>query len=69
MLAIDNITVGMVPLALTPFNQAKSYIKGLEFAARGVPFVAWLYRIAGNLVANHHRRLRLVSFVPFPATS
>lgn len=39
-LAIDAISIGMVPLGLTPFNEAKSYIKGLEFAARGVPFVA-----------------------------
>ncbi|MFN8422688.1 MAG: sigma-70 family RNA polymerase sigma factor [Anaerolineae bacterium] len=36
-----------------------------RFEVRGVPFVAWLYRIAGNLIANHHRRLRLISFVPF----
>jgi len=32
--------VGIVPLRVTPFNQAKSYIKGLEYAAAGVPFVA-----------------------------
>lgn len=32
--------VGIVPLELTPFNQAKSDLKGLEFAALGVPFVA-----------------------------
>lgn len=36
-----------------------------RFELRGVPFVAWLYRIAGNVIANHHRRARLVSFVPF----
>ncbi|MEO8083600.1 MAG: sigma-70 family RNA polymerase sigma factor [Ardenticatenales bacterium] len=36
-----------------------------RFELRGVPFAAWLYRIAGNLIANHHRRARLVSFVPF----
>lgn len=32
--------VGIVPLARTAFNDAKSYLKGLEFAALGVPFVA-----------------------------
>ena len=32
--------VGIVPLRHTPFNQAKSYIKGLEYAAAGIPFVA-----------------------------
>ncbi len=26
-----------------------------HYSDRGVPFVAWLYRIAHNLVANHHR--------------
>jgi RNA polymerase sigma-70 factor, ECF subfamily len=26
-----------------------------RFTDQGVPFVAWLYRIAHNLVANHHR--------------
>jgi RNA polymerase sigma-70 factor (ECF subfamily) len=34
---------------------------------RGVPFGAWLYRIAGNLVANHYRRSRILRFVPFAA--
>ena len=32
-------TVGIVPLTNIPFNHAKSYIKGLEYAAAGVPFV------------------------------
>lgn len=32
--------VGIVPLADTPFNDAKSALKGVEFAALGVPFVA-----------------------------
>lgn len=32
--------VGIVPLNNVPFNQAKSDIKGLEYAAAGVPFVA-----------------------------
>ena len=32
--------VGLVPLRDTPFNHAKSYIKGLEYAASGIPFIA-----------------------------
>jgi glycosyltransferase involved in cell wall biosynthesis len=32
--------VGIVPLSSAPFNEAKSYIKGLEYAASGIPFVA-----------------------------
>jgi len=38
--ALQAFDVGVVPLDLTPFNQAKSALKGLEFAAAGVPFVA-----------------------------
>lgn len=34
------IDIGIVPLEISPFNQAKSALKGLEFAALGVPFVA-----------------------------
>lgn len=36
-----------------------------RYEDRGLPFVAWLYRIAGNLVANHYRRARLRRLVPF----
>lgn len=32
--------VGLVPLSSTPFNRAKSAIKGLEYASAGIPFVA-----------------------------
>lgn len=32
--------VGIVPLSNTPFNEAKSAIKGMEYAAAGLPFVA-----------------------------
>ena len=32
--------VGLVPLELSLFNEAKSGLKGLEFAALGVPYVA-----------------------------
>lgn len=35
-----NFDVGIVPLNNIPFNEAKSYIKGLEYAAAGIPFVA-----------------------------
>lgn len=34
------LDVGIVPLAAHPFNEAKSWLKGLEYAALGVPFVA-----------------------------
>jgi glycosyltransferase involved in cell wall biosynthesis len=35
-----NIDIGIVPLNNIKFNYAKSYLKGLEYAAAGVPFVA-----------------------------
>jgi glycosyltransferase involved in cell wall biosynthesis len=34
------VDIGIVPLEISPFNQAKSYLKGLEYAALGIPFVA-----------------------------
>lgn len=34
------IDIGIVPLNDIPFNYAKSTIKGLEYAASGVPFIA-----------------------------
>jgi hypothetical protein len=37
---MSQFDIGIVPLDLTPFNQAKSWLKGLEFAALGVPFLA-----------------------------
>ncbi len=36
-----------------------------RYELRGVPFAAWLYRIAGNQIANHRRRRHLLAFVPF----
>ncbi|HMM95397.1 hypothetical protein [Phycicoccus sp.] len=39
----DNVAgfdIGIVPLTDQPFNHAKSWIKGLEYAAAGIPFVA-----------------------------
>jgi glycosyltransferase involved in cell wall biosynthesis len=38
--ALGTIDVGIVPLGPTRFNEAKSTLKGLEWAAAGVPFVA-----------------------------
>lgn len=32
--------IGVVPLNNIPFNEAKSNIKGLEYAAAGIPFIA-----------------------------
>jgi hypothetical protein len=32
--------IGLVPLHDSPFNRAKSYLKGLEYACSGIPFVA-----------------------------
>jgi RNA polymerase sigma-70 factor, ECF subfamily len=50
-------------LAAEVWERALTAIERYEI--RGVPFVAWLYRIAGNLVANHHRKRRLWHLVPF----
>ena len=32
--------VGLIPLTRKPFNEAKSNLKGLEYAAAGIPFIA-----------------------------
>lgn len=37
---MQNLNVGFVPLARNDFNEAKSYLKGLEYAAAGIPFIA-----------------------------
>lgn len=37
---MQKVDVGVVPLELSRFNEAKSWLKGLEFAALGVPFLA-----------------------------
>ena len=37
---ISEFDIGIVPLEINPFNEAKSYLKGLEFAAVGVPVIA-----------------------------
>lgn len=51
------MTVGVVPLSVSPFNDAKSCLKGMEFAAAGVPFVAsrsaeYDWWAAGQVVSN-----------------
>jgi glycosyltransferase involved in cell wall biosynthesis len=38
--AVAQLDVGIVPLQANAFNRAKSWLKGLEMAALGVPFVA-----------------------------
>lgn len=37
---LAKLDVGIVPLAMNAFNEAKSWLKGLEMAAVGVPFVS-----------------------------
>ena len=36
----EHMDIGIVPLNNVPFNHAKSFIKGLEYAAAGIPFIA-----------------------------
>lgn len=35
-----NFDIGIVPLNDIPFNRAKSFIKGIEYASAGIPFVS-----------------------------
>jgi len=37
---LDRVDIGIVPLDDIRFNDSKSWLKGLEFAARGIPVVA-----------------------------
>jgi Glycosyl transferases group 1 len=37
---LGHLDVGIVPLADNRFTQAKSHLKGIEMASRGIPFVA-----------------------------
>ena len=37
---LGSLDIGIVPLCDTKFNQAKSWLKGIEYAARGTPFIA-----------------------------
>jgi glycosyltransferase involved in cell wall biosynthesis len=38
--SVAELTVGLVPLLDSPFNRAKSWLKGIEYASLGVPFIA-----------------------------
>jgi len=38
--SVAELSVGLAPLVDSPFNEAKSWLKGIEYAALGVPFVA-----------------------------
>lgn len=60
--ALDAIHIGIVPLKAIPFNHAKSWLKGIEMAARNIPVVAspveeyrTLHRDGGCLVAHSTR--------------
>jgi hypothetical protein len=37
---LTHFHVGLVPLTRNPFNEAKSNLKGLEYASSGIPFIA-----------------------------
>lgn len=38
--AMQSVDIGIVPLEMSSFNEAKSALKGMEMAALGIPFVA-----------------------------
>lgn len=49
------------------FHQA---LAGLQrYEARGIPFAAWLYRIAANKISDHCERLNRERELPVPAES
>ena len=37
---LSNIDIGLIPLALNRFNNGKSDLKGLEYGAMGIPYIA-----------------------------
>jgi glycosyltransferase involved in cell wall biosynthesis len=49
---VAKFDVGVVPLALHAFNEAKSWLKGLEMSSVGVPFVASPTAPYKNLIAQ-----------------
>ena len=59
---ISKFDVGLVPLADSKFNRAKSWLKGLELAAVGVPFIASdrpeYRRLGAGLLAKRPRDWR-----------
>jgi len=46
---VKNLDIGIVPLKQSRFNDSKSYLKGLEYAALGIPFIASPVREYRNL--------------------
>jgi hypothetical protein len=65
---VAGLDIGLVPLRLNAFNESKSWLKGLEYAALGVPFIASptqqyesLSRLGAGLLAQYphqwHRHL------------
>jgi hypothetical protein len=65
--AIGRCTAGIVPLCDRVFNHSKSYIKGLEYAALGVPFVAspmpeykLLAEMGAGELADHPKQWRMM---------
>lgn len=63
--AVASLSVGIVPLVDNAFNRAKSWLKGLEMAALGVPFVAsptpeyqQLFQKGGGRLAKRQRDWR-----------
>tara|TARA_R110000772_G_scaffold26367_3_gene68011 strand:+ start:3139 stop:4254 length:1116 start_codon:yes stop_codon:yes gene_type:complete len=59
--------VGIVPLTNIPFNHAKSYIKGLEYAAAGIPFVCSYSPQYEELIAEHGIGLMVNDPSEYPA--
>lgn len=62
---VASLDVGVVPLIDNAFNRAKSWLKGLEFAALGVPFVASplpeyraLNKFGAGMIATRPRQWR-----------
>lgn len=53
-LLLEHFDVGLVPLNVVDFNRAKSAIKGLEYAAAGIPFVAQSIDAYEQLRTEHH---------------
>jgi glycosyltransferase involved in cell wall biosynthesis len=58
--AISNFDIGLVPLEDNSFNMSKSWIKGLEYASVGVPFIASptpeylkLHELNAGCIAKH----------------
>lgn len=37
---LTHFHIGLVPLSRSDFNESKSFLKGLEYAAAGIPFIA-----------------------------